>query len=134
MTDGQTYITSVDWCYNNVKNVRNSILSSPTRNLQIAKISIMFSNLFSFEIRVWMGGIRNSSIGNPNGREIHICDCNLSMKTWVSNTHENHKRKFWRCKHFGKVHIIGSKWLILGIINPFLPNFFLFQFFFCRVI
>ncbi|CAL5197842.1 unnamed protein product [Lathyrus oleraceus] len=52
-----------------------------------------------------MGGSRNSSIEKPNGREIPRCGCNLSMKIRVSNTHKNPKRKFWRCKSFGKSDI-----------------------------
>lgn len=42
-----------------------------------------------------------SSIGNSNGgNHPHpVCGCNVVMKLWLSNTDENPKRKFWKCRY-----------------------------------
>ncbi|XP_058775088.1 uncharacterized protein At4g04775-like [Vicia villosa] len=49
-----------------------------------------------------MEATSSSSVGNSIGRSIPRCGCNESLKMFVSNTHENPRRKFWRCKNRGK--------------------------------
>ncbi|CAK8566499.1 unnamed protein product [Lathyrus sativus] len=52
-----------------------------------------------------IGGSRSSSIANSTGSEILRCGCNISMKMFVSNIQENPRRKFWRCKNYGKSEV-----------------------------
>lgn len=42
----------------------------------------------------------NWSIENSSKRELPRYGCNLAMNMWVTNTHENPKIKFWRCRNF----------------------------------
>ena len=48
-----------------------------------------------------MGGSEISSVGNSNGENLPlpVCGCNAVMKLWLSNTDENPKRKFWKCRY-----------------------------------
>jgi len=48
-----------------------------------------------------MGGSRTSSISNNGGNRPPICGCEKVMKLLISNTDENPKRKFWRCRYSG---------------------------------
>ena len=47
-----------------------------------------------------MGGRKTTSIGNSGGSRPPICRCQKVMKMWISNTTENPKRKFWRCRFY----------------------------------
>ncbi|KAK2455504.1 hypothetical protein QL285_002949 [Trifolium repens] len=48
-----------------------------------------------------MGGSKCSSIGNSSSSNLPRCGCELPMKMWVSNTGQNPKRKFWKCRNSG---------------------------------
>ena len=50
-----------------------------------------------------MGVSKASSVVVSNGRNSPKCWCNEFMKAWVSNTVENPKRKFWRCRNYWEV-------------------------------
>ncbi|CAL5215102.1 unnamed protein product [Lathyrus oleraceus] len=51
-----------------------------------------------------------------------VSGCNLLMKICVSNTHENPKRKFWRCKTFGKSDISCEFFIWDDEVNELLLN------------
>ena len=55
-----------------------------------------------------MGGGKASAVGYPIGTNLPKCGCNQMMKLWVSNTDENPKRKFWRCRNFWEVSFLKS--------------------------
>jgi hypothetical protein len=48
-----------------------------------------------------MGGSEISTVGNSSGGNLPlpVCGCNAVMKLWLSNTDENPKRKFWKCRY-----------------------------------
>lgn len=61
-----------------------------------------------------MGGSKASDVGYPVGRNLPKCGCNEVMKLWVSNTDENLKRKFWRCRNFWEVSDLKSDLYVIG--------------------
>jgi hypothetical protein len=48
-----------------------------------------------------MGGSKCESIAASSGVNLPKCGCNIPMKMWISNTVQNPKRKFWKCRNIG---------------------------------
>lgn len=64
-------------------------------------IQVPSSSIIIFHNFENMGGSKTSSIGNSSGLSLPICGCNEPMKMRVSNTNENHNRKFWKYRNWG---------------------------------
>jgi hypothetical protein len=64
-----------------------------------------------------MGGSKASAVWYLVGQNLLKCGCNEVMKFWVSNTDENPKRKFWRCRNFWEVSILKSDLKVSGRKN-----------------
>ncbi|CAK8577862.1 unnamed protein product [Lathyrus sativus] len=42
-----------------------------------------------------------SSVGNSSQSQIPVYGCNRAMRMFISNSSENHKRRFWKCANSG---------------------------------
>jgi hypothetical protein len=52
-----------------------------------------------------MGGSKCESIAGSSGVSLPKCGCNVPMRMWISNTGQNPKRKFWKCRNSGVIFL-----------------------------